>query len=74
MPPEEIDLVVCPCSGFDEDRNRLGMGGGFYDRYLPKCEKAAKIAVAFEAQKIPEVPMDEWDIPVEAVFTERARY
>ena len=74
VPPEEIDLVICPCSGFDEDRNRLGMGGGFYDRYLPKCEKAAKIAVAFEAQKIPEVPMDEWDIPVEAVFTERARY
>ena len=36
IPPEDIDLVVSPCSSFDESGMRLGMGGGYYDRYLPK--------------------------------------
>ena len=74
VPPEEVDLVICPCSGFDESGKRLGMGGGFYDRYLPKCIKAAKIAVAFEAQKLAEVPTDAYDVPVDAVVTEKKRY
>ena len=31
--PEDIDLILCPCTAFDEDCNRMGMGGGYYDRY-----------------------------------------
>ena len=72
--PEEIDLVVCPCSAFDEQGNRMGMGAGFYDRYLPKCSNAVICAVAFEAQKLPEVPVDAWDIPMEMIFTEKTVY
>ena len=69
--PAEIELAICPCSSFDEQCRRLGMGGGFYDRYLPGCINAAKIAVAFEAQLAEEIPADEYDIPVEAVITEK---
>jgi len=74
VPPEEIDLVICPCAAFDEAGNRLGMGGGYYDRFLPKCTHAQIIAAAFEAQKAVKVPMEPWDRPVQAVFTERAVY
>ena len=68
--PEEIDLVICPCTGFDENMNRLGMGGGFYDRFLPLCKNAKKIAIAFEAQKINRVRVNPHDIPMDAVVTE----
>ena len=74
IPPEEIDLVVCPCSAFDEECRRMGMGAGFYDRYLPQCSKAVICAVAFEVQKFPEVPADAWDVPMEMVFTEKTVY
>ena len=68
--PGDIDLVVAPCSAFDEGCRRLGQGGGFYDRYLPKCSGADMIAVAFEVQRAEEIPTDEYDFAVPAVATE----
>lgn len=69
--PSEIDLVICPCSAFDEKNNRIGMGGGYYDRYLPKCTQAAVIAAAFSCQKaeIP-IPQNPHDIAMDIVITE----
>ena len=72
--PEEIDLVICPCTVFDEAGGRMGMGAGLYDRYLPRCTNAHIVAVAFEAQKADCVPMEPWDRPMELVFTEKAVY
>ena len=72
--PEELDLVVCPGTGFDPACNRMGMGGGYYDRYLPRCVNARIVMAAFEAQKVPALPVDPWDRPVEQVFTEAAVY
>ncbi|MGN0715425.1 MAG: 5-formyltetrahydrofolate cyclo-ligase [Anaerovoracaceae bacterium] len=72
--PEEIDLVICPCTVFDEAGGRMGMGAGFYDRYLPRCTNANIVAVAFEAQKADCLPMEPWDRPMELVFTEKAVY
>lgn len=74
IPPEALDLVVCPGTGFDPACNRMGMGGGYYDRYLPLCKNARIVMVAFEAQKLPALPVDPWDRPVERVFTEAAVY
>ena len=71
VPPEDIDLVVAPCSAFDDECRRCGQGGGFYDRYLPKCTNADMIAVAFEVQKAEEIPTDEYDFAVPAVATEK---
>ncbi|MBQ6456210.1 MAG: 5-formyltetrahydrofolate cyclo-ligase [Mogibacterium sp.] len=68
--PADIDLVIAPCSSFDERCGRLGMGGGFYDRYLPKCVRARIIAAAFETQRSEEIPLGEYDFPVDAVATE----
>lgn len=74
IPPEEIDLVICPCTVFDENCGRMGMGAGFYDRYLEKCVNAHIAAVAFEVQKADLVPMEPWDKPMEMVFTEAGTY
>lgn len=72
--PEDIDLIICPCTVFDEGCNRMGMGGGYYDRYLPKCKNAVVAAVAFEIQKAETVPMESWDKAVDLVFTEKKTY
>ena len=70
VPPEEIDLVLCPCAGFDGAGNRVGMGAGYYDRYLPRCKKAAIFAVAFEAQRLELVYTDEHDRKMDGIITE----
>ena len=72
--PEDIDLVICPCTVFDENCNRMGMGAGYYDRFLLKCTNAHVVSVAFEAQKNASVPVDSRDKPMEKVFSDAAVY
>jgi 5-formyltetrahydrofolate cyclo-ligase len=69
--PEEFDLILVPCVGFDNQKIRLGMGGGFYDRYLPRCTKALKLGIAFSLQRVEEAFSDPWDIVLDDVITER---
>ena len=71
IPPEEIDVVLVPCVGFDEAGMRLGHGGGYYDRYLPRCPRATKILVAFEAQRLDTVCVGESDVAMDCVVTEK---
>lgn len=68
--PEQINLVICPCTAFDRNHNRLGMGAGYYDRYLEKCENAYLVAVAYDVQEAEEVPVCEYDVKMQAVITE----
>ena len=49
--PEALDLVLVPCTAFDAACRRVGMGKGYYDRYLPRCRNAVTLGVAFEAQR-----------------------
>ncbi len=72
--PNEIDLIICPCTVFDESCNRMGMGAGFYDRFLPKCTKAHIAAVAFEVQKAPCIEREPWDRQMDMIFTENTVY
>ena len=73
--PEEIDLVLCPCAAFDDEGRRLGMGAGYYDRFLPQCHNAKKILIAFEVQHLKKVCTEAFDIPMDAVITdERTDY
>ncbi len=72
--PQEIDLVLCPCTTFDEDCNRLGMGAGYYDRFLPQCKNATIAAVAFEMQKSPNVMTERHDQKMDKVFTDKCTY
>ncbi len=70
IPPEALDLIICPGTAFDIRGHRLGMGGGYYDRFLPRCTNAVIILAAFEAQRAEEVPADSRDVPVAMVVTE----
>ncbi|MBR3761521.1 MAG: 5-formyltetrahydrofolate cyclo-ligase [Lachnospiraceae bacterium] len=72
--PEEINMVICPCTVFDEQGGRMGMGKGFYDRYLEKCTNASVAAVAFEVQKTECVPRESWDKEMDMIFTEAKTY
>ena len=69
VPAEVIDLIICPCTSFDDRGYRLGMGGGYYDRTLASCS-AVSIIAAYDLQQADAVPTDGWDKPVSAVITE----
>ena len=70
LPPDQLELVLCPCTAFDRQGHRLGMGGGYYDRFLPRCEKAVVAAVAYELQRVDELEAEPWDVAMDVVFTE----
>ena len=65
-----IDLVIVPGAAFDSRGHRIGYGGGFYDRMLPRYS-GMTVALAFELQIVPEVPVDPHDIPVRKIVTEK---
>jgi 5-formyltetrahydrofolate cyclo-ligase len=69
--PGRIDLIVAPGLGFDRRGNRLGRGGGFYDRFLARPEvRATTAGVAFVEQIIPDVPMEPTDRPVDLLVSD----
>lgn len=70
--PSEIDLAVLPCVTCDKSCNRLGQGGGYYDRYLTGDFK--KIAVCRETLMAEKVPIEDFDKPVDSVITESNLY
>jgi 5-formyltetrahydrofolate cyclo-ligase len=69
--PAEIDLVLVPGTAFDRAGGRVGMGAGFYDRYLPRCTRAFWLGVAFEAQLVERAAAGPLDARMDAVATER---
>ena len=72
--PEALDLVLVPCTAFDADCFRVGMGKGYYDRYLPRCKNAVKIGIALEVQRVPRAAVDAHDQRLDAFVTERGIY
>jgi len=70
--PEDIDLVLIPGQGFTAHGDRLGKGAGYYDRFLPRCTKAVPMAIGYEVQVVPEVPMNTYDAKVRYLCTEKA--
>ncbi len=66
----EVDLIIVPGAAFDEQGNRLGYGAGFYDKLLVSFQ-GPTVAIAFEAQIVPEVPTDLHDVPVKMIVTEK---
>lgn len=67
------DTLIVPLVAFDADLNRLGYGGGFYDRTLERLRAAAPtraIGFAYSAQFLPDLPLEPTDQPLDALVTE----
>ncbi len=75
---QALDLIFVPLVGFDDAGNRLGMGGGFYDRSLAflanrrHWRKPHVVGLAYEFQRLDRLPANHWDVPLAAVVTDVA--
>lgn len=70
VPPEEVDLFLVPGLAFTADGRRLGRGGGFYDRLLPRRRPhCTALGVCFAQQLLPELPCEPHDARVDAVIS-----
>jgi len=68
------DILLVPLVAYDNRLNRLGYGGGYYDRYIEKLEKikkVTKIGLAFSFQKISSIPINQYDKKLDFIFTEK---
>ena len=66
----QTTLAILPGSVFDEKKNRVGYGGGFYDCYFEKRKDICRIAAAYEMQIVEEIETEEFDLPADYVTTE----
>ncbi|MCL2164798.1 MAG: 5-formyltetrahydrofolate cyclo-ligase [Oscillospiraceae bacterium] len=72
---EIIDLVIVPGIAYDKCFNRLGFGGGFYDKFLAHVRfDCLKVAPVFSLQIVDKVPTDQYDAPVDCLITEDVAY
>ncbi len=75
--PFQLDLVLVPLLGFDRRGNRLGHGGGYYDRGFAFLNEQVRptepllVGIAYAFQELPEVDEQHWDVPLDFVATER---
>ena len=68
------DIIFVPLVAYDNDLNRLGYGGGFYDRYLQKTnkiKKILKIGLGFSYQKLNKIPINSYDKRLDLIITEK---
>jgi len=83
LAPERLSLVLLPLVAFDQEGNRMGMGGGYYDRTFAfkrrdkqyhKQASPRLIGLAHELQKQPKLASQSWDIPLSSVITDGGIY
>lgn len=76
LPAQDMVLVVVPLVGFDPLGRRLGMGGGWYDRSFAFRQRRSAppwlVGAGFAAQQVPALPVEDWDVAVDAICTEQA--
>ncbi len=77
LEPMQLDLVFVPLLGFDRRGNRLGYGGGYYDRSFVFLNEQVRptepllVGIAYAFQELPEVDKQHWDVPLDFIATER---
>ena len=71
LPLDELDVLITPLVAFDAQGQRLGMGGGFYDRTLQNWQRYGlrPVGYAHDCQQVEALPVEQWDIPLPAVVT-----
>ncbi|WP_312317086.1 5-formyltetrahydrofolate cyclo-ligase [Atlantibacter hermannii] len=71
LPLNKLDVLITPLVAFDTTGQRLGMGGGFYDRTLQnwRAHGLFPVGYAHDCQQVDALPVEKWDIPLPAVIT-----
>ena len=72
VPLNQHRLIFTPLVGFDHNGNRLGMGGGYYDRTLSSLKQQSSITLiglAHDCQQVEALPQENWDIPLNKIIT-----
>ncbi|MEG1914992.1 MAG: 5-formyltetrahydrofolate cyclo-ligase [Acidaminococcaceae bacterium] len=67
----KLDLVLVPGLGFSKEGKRLGMGAGYYDRFLPQVPPAQIVGVCYQAQICDNIPVNENDVKMAYLVTEQ---
>lgn len=73
----ELDIIYTPLVAFDAAGNRIGMGGGFYDRTLAAWRQGLgprPVGLAHDCQQLPAIPADSWDIPLPELITPKRHW
>ncbi|WP_375321162.1 5-formyltetrahydrofolate cyclo-ligase [Aliivibrio logei] len=73
VPVNELDIIITPLVAFDQTGNRLGMGGGYYDRTLVNWHHSQTgpmpLGIAHTCQQVKLLPIESWDIPLPRIIT-----
>lgn len=73
LPVDALNIVLLPLVAWDRYGNRLGMGAGYYDRFLSpvsKLDRPLRAGVAYSVQRAEELPADPWDVPLHGLLCE----
>lgn len=70
LPSASYDLIIVPMVAFDDDCNRLGLGGGWYDRFLETQPQALMVGLAYQLQRAAKIPTESHDMALDHVATE----
>jgi 5-formyltetrahydrofolate cyclo-ligase len=73
IPKKKMDLLIVPGLVFDKKGYRIGYGGGYYDRFLHDYQ-GSTLSIAYSFQTADELPIEEFDVPVEQIITEEGHY
>lgn len=71
---KKFDVIIVPLIAFDKKLNRIGFGGGAYDRFLSSQKDAIKIGLGYEISRVEEIPAENHDIKLTYIVTEKAIY
>ncbi len=71
---EKIEINIMPAVAITKNGARLGMGGGYYDRFIEKHQPETNIALAYEEQILTHIPTNQWDKKVQLVVTDKTCY
>lgn len=68
---KDLDLILTPLIAFDRQLNRLGTGGGYYDKTFADIKNPPLVGVAYALQEVTQLPSDPWDVKLKGIITEK---
>lgn len=73
IPLNELEMIFTPLVACDKSGNRLGMGGGFYDRTLSQAKHLISVGLAHQCQQVEKLPIESWDMPLHHIILGEAQ-